>query len=249
MIESVEPRWAGQRCIVAATGPSLTTRIADLCRAAHERGSYKIVVVNDAYRLLPFADVLYACDAKWWDVHKGCPDFFGEKWSSHSDGVNNKTVAAKKHGLKLVAGKAADGFSTDPAVIHYGNLSGFQAINWALLAIGFHGHVDLVGFDMHARTGRHFFGDHPKPLDNSCKYDVWVPKFETAQKMLPKTVEIVNCTPGSAIGCFRMSTLEKEIAGIATKKGPAVRAAPQPVSEGAGGVHRVDAPGGGALLP
>jgi hypothetical protein len=213
MIETIEPRWAGQRCIVAATGPSLTQEVAALCRAAHARGTHKLVAVNDAYRLLPCADMLYACDAKWWDVHKGCAGFAGEKWSSHdNEGANDKLAAAEKWGLRLVAGMRANGFSTDPSRIHYGMLSGFQAVNLALLALDFRGTGLLAGFDMHTRKGRHFFGDHPSPLDNTNKYDVWVTKFEDAQKSLPRSVEIVNCTPGSALGCFRMSTLEKELA-------------------------------------
>lgn len=219
MLEAVEPRWPGQRCIVAATGPSLTQEMADLCRAAHARGTHKVIAVNDAYRLMPFADVLYACDAKWWDVHKGCPDFAGEKWSSHGvkplghgQPENDKIATAKKYGLRLVAGKYAPGFSRDPALVHYGYNSGFQASNWALHAMGWQGLSVLVGFDMHTRNGIHFFGHHPKPLDNSAKFENWVPTFAVAAKDLPDTVDIVNCTPGSALDCFRMGDLEAELA-------------------------------------
>jgi hypothetical protein len=215
----IEPRWAGQRCIVAATGPSLTTAVTDLCRAAHERGTHKVMAVNDAYRPMPFADALYACDGKWWDLHKGCADFAGEKWSSHGvkplghgQPENEKTRVAEKYGLRLVSGKYAPEFSRDPALVHYGFSSGFQTINWTLHRLGFVGAIVLVGFDMHARNGRHFFGNHPKPLDNTARFESWVPTFDEAAKALPDTVEIVNCTPGSALKCFRIADLEGELA-------------------------------------
>src|SRR6185503_19111154 len=64
-------------CIVAATGPSLTADVAEQCRG------HRVLAVNDAYRRIPFAEALYAGDADWWEVHAGCPDFAGEKWSAH----------------------------------------------------------------------------------------------------------------------------------------------------------------------
>ena len=108
-----------------------------------------MIAVNDAYRLFPDAAVLYACDSEWWDVHGGCPDFAGEKWSSHSvdaGGHNDKREVAKKYGLKLVEGRDRDGFSFDPACIHYGSNSGFQAVNLAILFGA--KRIVLVGFDM-----------------------------------------------------------------------------------------------------
>ena len=146
--------------------------------------------------------MLYACDAKWWDVHEGCPEFAGEKWSSHGD-TNDKLETAEKYGLKLVEGHHADTFGTGR--VHYGSNSGFQAINLAIL-FGAR-RIILAGFDMHNRSGRHFFGDHPKGLLNNNRYENFVPAFEYAAKHLPEGIEIVNATPGSAITCFPMVDL------------------------------------------
>jgi hypothetical protein len=124
--EIVRPRWSGV-IVVAATGPSLTEEVADMCRG------HRVIAVNDAYRLMSYADVLYACDAAWWKVHKGCPGFAGEKWSSHDDGSNDKLDAAEKYGLRLVSGANDAGFSRDQSVVHYGGgNSGFQAVNLAI---------------------------------------------------------------------------------------------------------------------
>src|SRR5512139_1237105 len=72
MLQTIKTCWS-DFCIVAASGPSLTPKVADACKGFH------VVAVNDAYRLFPDADVLYACDPKWWDVHKGVRKFAGER--------------------------------------------------------------------------------------------------------------------------------------------------------------------------
>ena len=145
-VMAVPKCWRGERVIVAAPGPSLTQEVADRCKGI------RTIVVQDAWRLMPWADVLYGCDAKWWDVHNGCPDFAGEKWSTHDDGTNSKLDVARKYGVSLVAGKAADGFSLNSTVIHYGSNSGHQAVNLAILMGAVR--VVLVGFDMRKVDGK-----------------------------------------------------------------------------------------------
>lgn len=196
----IEPRWSG-RVIVAATGPSLTAEQAEACR------NEIVVAVNDAWRLFPWARVLYACDEAWWDIHEGCPEFKGEKWSSHGgEKHNNKLACAERHGLQLVQGFDGEFFALDGTHIRYGGNSGFQAINLALLMGA--NQVVLLGFDMRVNGKRHFFGDHPAGLSNSATYTNWVPNFENAAKWLPIGIEIVNATPSSAITCFRMAALD-----------------------------------------
>lgn len=159
---------------------------------------------------MPWADVLYGCDAKWWNKHKGCPDFQGEKWSSHDDGTNKKWAEAEKYGLSLVAGDDKPGFSSDPAVIHYGSNSGFQALNLALLWGA--KEIVLVGFDMRRVAGKaHFFGEHPPALQTGGAYERFVPQFERAK--VPEGVRILNATPGSALTCYPMVDLSEALNG------------------------------------
>jgi hypothetical protein len=196
-LHRIEKRWTG-RCIVAAPGQSLTPTVADACRGEH------VIAVNDAYRLLPWADVLYACDGVWWEVRDGCPDFAGEKWSSHGlDPANDKIAVAERYQLSLVAGEHRPGFSIDPGVIHYGSNSGFQAVNFAYLWGA--EEVVLVGFDMH---GEHFFGNHATPLrTGDAPFALFIAAFEEAARMMPPGFRILNATPGSALTCFEMVDL------------------------------------------
>jgi hypothetical protein len=155
---------------------------------------------------MPWADALYSCDARWWDLHK--PDFAGGKWSSHHAPGNDKLGAATRHGLHLVRGQTGKGFSMDPGCIHYGGNSGFQALNLALLF----GAVDivLVGFDMRLVAGRsHFFGDHPAGLRRTCGYQNFIRVFEVAAGGLPGGIGIRNATPGSALRCFPEINLDQ----------------------------------------
>jgi hypothetical protein len=199
-------RWSGEIVVVAAPGPSLTPAVANACKGR------RTIAVQDAYRLLPWADVLYGCDAVWWHHHKGCPDFSGEKWSTHDDISNDKREVAAKYGVHLIAGKPADVFSLNPAVLHYGSNSGFQAVNLAILMGA--ARIVLVGFDMRVVCGkRHFFGDHPAPLNNSVDFSRFVEPFQRAVQSLPSDLEILNATPGSALQCFPMVSLEDALSG------------------------------------
>ena len=189
--------------VVAASGPSLSRSQAE----AVQRSGLPSIAVNDAYRLLPFADVLYACDERWWNHHHGVPDFKGEKWSSHSldekNRHNDKRQCSEKYGLMLAAGRDQVGFCFEPDVIHYGSNSGFQAVN---LALQFGAtRIILIGFDM---GGTHFFGPHPAGLRNTNSFTNFIAAFDRAAKKLPDHITIQNATPGSALRCFKRIDLD-----------------------------------------
>jgi hypothetical protein len=190
-LESIEPDWRGQTAVVAAPGMSLTPEVAEACHG------YRTIAVNDAWRRVPWADILYACDGPWWRHHEGCPAFAGQRWSTHDTGNNDKTRIVQLYGVRVAYGKPGDTFSTDPAVIHYGKNSGFQAVNMAILKGA--SRIVLVGFDM---RGTHFFGEHPKTLRNPTSFATFIRSFTVASKSLPAGVSIINATPGSDMRCF-----------------------------------------------
>lgn len=179
-LEVVKPRW--QSCIVAAPGPSLVPV-----------EGHPIIAVQDAYKLVPWADVMYGCDPKWWANYAG--DFKGELWSTHHEETNNnKEDAQSKWGVRCVKGDHATRFSMDPSVIHYGSNSGFQAVN---LAIHFGcTTIVLVGFNL---KGCNMFraGD-----GDGSKYAAFIKNFQSAAEKLPPHIQIINATPDSALTCF-----------------------------------------------
>ena len=172
---------------------------------------WRIIAVQDAYKAFPLADAMYGCNPSWWEVHKDCAGFPGEKWSTHEEGPSNDKIAlADKYGIRLVAGSGeGDIFSLDPKVIHYGSNSGFQAIGLAILK-GCK-KIVLVGFDMRHVNGKaHFFGDHPKGLHNNTdqQFRSYITRFERAARALPAEIEVINATPGSALTCFKAAGLD-----------------------------------------
>ena len=190
-IEVVEPRW--QSCIVAAPGPSLDEE------ALKDTG-YPLLAVGDAYRVLPWADAMYACDNRWWlEQYDG--SFKSEIWSGHEVQGNDKTEAYEKWGMRLVEGRHGNTFSLDPSFIHYGSNSGFQAIN---LAIHFGcTYIILAGYNM---------GGPNKCRDgingSNGSYGGFIPNFVNAAKHLPGYIRIVNTTPNSALECFEKMDLQ-----------------------------------------
>jgi hypothetical protein len=213
-LQRINPDWTGEPCIVAAPGPSLTAEVAHCVRMARMFDRWRAVAVQDAYKLMPWADALYGSCPGWWRVHGDCRKFEGEMWSTHEDSapnaqhLNDKGEFARLR-LNLVRGTSAGGFSFDPGLIHYGSNSGFQAINLALLKGCTR--IVLVGFDMRLVAGQsHFFGDHPKPLHQNRDQDYrnFVRHFDRAAKKLPPHVSIVNATPGSALTSFLMMSLD-----------------------------------------
>lgn len=206
----IDPIWQDEPCFVVATGPSLTSDVIRAVRMARWLQGWRVLLVNDAYKVLPIADILYASDWTWWKTHEGAKSFQGERWTSHSQVqslIDDKSLVASEYPLRLVAAATGKGFSTDGARIHYGSPehSGFQAVNLALLlgaAV-----VVLVGFDSHAPAGRtHFFGDHPPHL-NRCKDE----GYRHMARAYPPHERILNATPGSAITAYPSVDLDETI--------------------------------------
>lgn len=194
-------RKARQRkAVILASGPSLTQADID-----YIRGKGLVIAVNDCHRLAPWADILYACDLKWWRYHRGCPEFSGQKWTQ-SD------IAAREYGLRHIEGINAPGFSLRPGLIHYGANGGYQAIN---LALHFGAEqIILLGFDMQ-RSGdgkKHWFGEHPEPLNMHDGFDSWIAAFETTPaSLLAAGVDVINCSRDTALTCFPRRALREVI--------------------------------------
>lgn len=199
----VIPDWIGETVVIAATGPSLCEY--DLL---YVRNKAKTIVINDAYRLAPFADVLFASDAKWWRHHKYVHEFQGQRWS-HDHNGSTWPQEAKENGIKLIQGKNMNGLSRDPRFIHFGANSGFQAINLAV-----HCRVKriiLLGFDCMQHSGKsHFFGSHPTHLERNSPYAMFRQHFnQAAIDLVGMGVDVINCTRITSIRCFEQRPLRQ----------------------------------------
>ena len=203
---SVPKAWPGETAIVIATGPSLTSDDVDYCR-----GRGRVIAVNDAYRLAPWADCLYATDARWWHWHRGVPDFAGAKWSmEHSAWGTHRALYTD---IQRLRNTGPSGLEHDPSGLKNGRNSGYAAVN---LAVHYGAtRIVLLGFDMQAVKGRsHFFGEHPNK--QKSPYNQFRHRFQSLVKPLRKVgVSVVNCSRNSLLDSFPKADLRQTLMSVA----------------------------------
>ncbi len=191
--------WPDETFICIATGPSLTAEDVTACY-----GHGRVIAVNDAVRLAPWADVLYACDGRWWDHYGGMPAFQGLKY-----GLSVK--AGKWPGVERLANTGVQGFDPGPGIRTGGN-SGYQAIQVAV-KLGA-ARVLLLGYDMKlgARGRTHFFGEHPSTLKSVSNYGTFCAYYRSlARPLRDLNVEVINCSRETALSCFPRMTLSQAL--------------------------------------
>lgn len=207
--------------VILATGPSLTAEVIETAKRGQELGQWSLFGMNHVWRDFPALDVFLACNIEYYETHwhRGLREHRAEKWHWDLD-------TCIKFGLNYIPGKWKDGFSKDPSCIHYGHSSGFQVPQLAYHS-GFR-RILLCGYDMryasdydgkNHRIGsapRHYFGEYEDPALNhwpsvKVKDGVHVELIEQFEKVkrINTDVEIINCSPGSAMTCFPLSTLKE----------------------------------------
>jgi hypothetical protein len=197
---SVPACWAGATVAILASGPSMSEGLA---ARVHEAGLHTIAI-NSNWKLAPWADIIYAADVDWWH---------------HADNRAALSLPGLKVSCQPVRGvlqlqnTGRAGFDERPHCIRTGGNSGYQALHIAAQARA--ARVLLLGFDMHEKAGCHWHGPHPLPLRTTPAplFARWCARFaELAPVLAARGVDVVNCTPGSALKCFRFSTLDHEVA-------------------------------------
>lgn len=192
------PDWTGETVVLVAGGPSAADAPLEAVR-----GRTRAIVVNEGYRLAPWADALYAADWGWWHARRGLPEFAGMKMTEHKR-------AAEEWGLRRVEVlKQDDRISFEPGVIGSGGNSGFQALN---LAVQWGARrIILVGYDATLDHGVHWHGRHGEGLRNPTVNLVrrWRRALDGAAKVLrERGIEVINASPISALENYPKMSLE-----------------------------------------
>lgn len=198
--------WDGDTCVILAGGPSLNLAQVRRVAMAHQEGRCRAIAINDSVFVAWWADWLHACDYKWWNWHR----LSATKFPGVRTALVEQVPPAWAHLLRNAAGSGgqAGGWDDDPATIYPGGNSGYQAIQIAAKAGA--RKIVLLGYDMKpaADGAAHWFGDHPDNIRSSYA-DRMVPWFETlVEPLRERGVEVINCTPGTALHCFPKSRLE-----------------------------------------
>lgn len=195
------PDWSGQVAAIVAGGESVTPEDVNKLR-----GRCRVAVVNNSCELAPWADVLYAADRRWWDVHPEGRNFAGLKVTPDAD-------AAKQHRLQMIrlindTGPARDEFTmAEPGLVGRGGNSAFQLTN-LVMQFGVR-RILWLGFDC---KGSHWHGNHPTPLRNPTpqRLAIWAATFDAqAKRLLNMGVEIINCSQTSALNAYPKLTVHE----------------------------------------
>lgn len=194
MTRIFKPETTCDRICVAAPGTSLT---AEQCLAVM-RPDFMTIGIGDVWRMNPYLDILYHCDARWWNHYKGVPEFKGCARVSldPTDYTQNLHQAYPDVGLCL-----------KESTIATGRNSGYQAIN---LAAHFKPkEIILIGFDMKDRNGKHnIIGDHPAEVKTPYNFSTFIKNITTLVKPLEDLgIKVYNCTIDSDLDCFEKKDL------------------------------------------
>lgn len=206
-------KYPGQTGIVCGTGPSITPQTIE----AVNQSGLPVFGANRAHEIFD-CDVVHGCNYQFWDVywdiikHKPC-----DKWTSR------KELIGKYPGLEYIEDRWEDGLSRDPSWIAAHHGTGPQLVNIAYL----YGctRLLLVGWDMryHGKKRRNQY-ERRRYLDEDVitrnhwpmtgangEFTGLIKEMETIH---PEDygIEIINCTPGSAMRCFPMRDLNEAIA-------------------------------------
>lgn len=190
--------FPGRTIVCLAGGPSLTQADVDACR-----GVAKVIAIKDSIRLAPWADVLYACDAKWWMAHPETVAYAGLKYGLEP--------ARGREDVQVLRNTGDTGLERRPDGLRNGRNSGYQSINLArhLGAT----HIVLLGYDMapSARGQHHWFGSHVYS-HAAPPYALFLERFETIHEPLRREgIVVVNATPGSALPGFERLALAEAL--------------------------------------
>ena len=199
--------FEGQTVVVVGSGKSLVGGDVRYCH-----GRAPVIAINDNYRMAPWADVLYAADAAWWRLRSfNLEGVGGLRVGLAWDGENKRYHIGwddeDVHGaVNCLGSSGVHGVERNfEGYIRHGGNSGYQAVQLAI-AMGA-SRILLLGFDM--RPGR-WFGDYPASVNKNGNHAEWCETFGALARcgaLEEMGVEIINCTPDSAMECFDRQNL------------------------------------------
>jgi hypothetical protein len=203
---TTEPEWRDETVAILGGGPSLTRAQVEACR-----GRCKVIAVNTAYQITPWADALYFCDFEWHDQWKNDPAF--KAFAGMKVALENAATYPNDRSIRVLRnyggpGSGGEGLCRLPDGVYTGRSGGYQAICVAV-HLGAK-RILLLGFDMRAIGNRtHWHMSHKRPTAPQDYAKDMIPPFAALARDLKEIgVEVLNCTPESALTVFPTTSVE-----------------------------------------
>lgn len=194
---TVPRMWAGETVAILASGESMNKGVV----ASVISAGCKTIAINRTVELAAHADMLYAGDGPFWQIHEGARNFSGMKVSLFADGTSSRRSQLPTDDVKMLKNTGITGFDPDPSALRSGKNSGYAALH--LAAHTGARRILLCGYNM---GGRNWHPRYAVPLRNTKpeQYAVWRPMFGAlAAALAALGIEVLNCTPGTALDAFR----------------------------------------------
>jgi hypothetical protein len=212
-------KFEGDTAIVCGTGPSITLEIIDQVNGS----GCRVFGANRAWEIFN-CDVVHGCNYQFWDHYwPQIKDQQFDKWTTRPE------LEGKYPGLNYIEERWEDGLSKEQHWISAHHGTGPQLVNIAYL----YGctRLLLVGWDMRylGKTGpqtytrRRYLDEDPLTLNHwprtgpNGEQTGLIKEMETIH---PEDygIEIINCTPDSAMTCFPMGDLGDEMVSTGRKR-------------------------------
>lgn len=195
------PDWRDECVAIVASGPTIKLVNVDCLK-----DRVHVIAIKQTLEKCRWAEIVYGCDAAWWNHRKGLPEFRGIKLS-HGTAAIQQFKDIRKVSIKMVDEILVD----EPLLVGNGGNSGFQAVN---LAIQFGAkNIILIGFDLHDRGGAHWYGRNTAwGMNNPMRvnFDRWRNGFDAVKRRIKELdVDVVNVSPDSDLHAFRKQPLDE----------------------------------------
>lgn len=192
----VERLWPASTVVCIAPGPSLVREDTELVR-----GRYPVIAINDAVRMVPWADVLYSSDQTWFPKMNGAPSFQGRKYAILPQPRKANNPFARWPEIQVLKNTGQDGLERSPDGLRTGKNSGYAAIN---LAVHFGAvRILLLGYDMKIGSNGQTHFDGPRRGTPATNFPMFRAMFDTLPEPLKLAgVTVLNCSRKSALECF-----------------------------------------------
>jgi len=179
--------------LITACGPTLEPELVE-----QVKGTLPLIAVSDTIRLFPWADEMLAIDRGWWE--------------RRSANANVEASSARRWAGVKACQYYGDRFRLNRFVKSPMPTSGHGALMLAY-SLGYR-RMLLAGFTMGGNNGSdHFFKD--TKFGNSFPH--WVKRMRLLHEVYTrKGVEIVNCTPYSALDFIPFVPIKEAVSGYRT---------------------------------
>lgn len=201
----------GKDVFLVGGGPSINEVPESVWRSMLHRN---VIAVNNAYRLVPNALVLYWNDRKWYKWNR---DDLGRHTGKYKVTRRNPSTY-QGTSIRVLDFRPKSDWSEDPQSVA-GVDSGLAALNLAYL-MGAR-RIFLVGFDMQQTGGRNnWHGFHQRDDTTTARYThTFIPGWQKAARELRRkgSPVVYNCGPVSALDCFERMDLSQAIEATARR--------------------------------